>query len=59
MFLCDADDKREWSWTRGKTEHGQEKGALGLHQEAESPGKGGRERVAASEGINSAYHDCI
>lgn len=35
------------------------KGALGQHQEAESPGKGGRERVAASEGINSASHDCI
>lgn len=35
------------------------KGALGLHQEAESPGKGGREREAPSEGINSASHDNI
>lgn len=35
------------------------KGALGLHKETKSPGKGGRVRIAAPEGINSASHDWI
>lgn len=35
------------------------KGALGLHKETKFPGKGGRVRIAAPEGIKSASHDWI